>query len=101
MVVVDSFLIALLGVVVLILQLYIWVLIVDAVLSWLTVFDVINSNNRFVATIGRFSYKLTEPVLRPLRRIIPVIGGLDLSPLVLIFAIIFLQSFLLNLKDAL
>lgn len=101
MVVVDSFLVALLGIVVLILQLYIWVLIVGAVLSWLTVFGVVNSNNRFVAAVGQFSYKLTEPVLRPIRRFIPVFGGLDLSPLVLIFAIIFLQSFLLNLKDAL
>ena len=78
-------------------QLYIWILIVSAVLSWLVAFDVVNPHNRVVRMIGDFSYRITEPVLRPIRRILPQMGGLDLSPLVLIFIIYFLQSFLRHL----
>jgi YggT family protein len=79
------------------LNLYIWVLIVSAVLSWLVAFDVINPHNRLVRMVGDFSYRLTEPALRPIRRILPVMGGLDLSPLALIFIIYFLQSFIRHL----
>jgi len=98
--VVDSFLVALINITVLMLELYKWVLIISAVISWLTAFDVINNRNRFVLAMENFSYKLTEPVLRHIRRFIPIIGGLDLSPLALIFAIIFLQSFLRNLMGS-
>jgi len=77
--------------------LYIWVLIIGAILSWLVAFDVINTRNRFVQGLGDFIYRITEPALRPIRRFIPPVSGVDLSPLVLIFALLFLQSFLRHL----
>jgi YggT family protein len=88
---------ALLEVVIAILNFYIWVLIVSAVLSWLVAFNVINTHNRFVQMIGDFLFRITEPVLRPIRRVLPTMGGLDLSPLVLIFIIMFLESFIRHL----
>ena len=69
---------------------YIWVIIASAILSWLVVFNVVNVRNRFVYQLGRFLDAITEPVLRPIRRVIPLIGGIDLSPIVLIFALQFL-----------
>ena len=69
---------------------YIWVIIASAILSWLVVFNVVNVRNRFVYQLGRFLDAITEPVLRPIRRIIPLIGGIDLSPIVLIFGLQFL-----------
>ncbi len=79
------------------LGLYVWVIVVGAVLSWLVAFDVVNTRNRFVHAVGDFCYRLTEPVLRPIRRFLPIFGGIDLSPIVLILAIMFLQSFLARL----
>jgi YggT family protein len=72
--------------------LYIWVLIATAVLSWLTAFGIVNRHNQIVNAIGRFCYALTEPVLRPIRRIIPLIGGVDLSPLILILLLWFIRD---------
>ncbi len=80
-----------------ILDFYIWALIIGAVLSWLVAFNVINSHNRVVQVVGDFLYRITEPLLRPIRRALPMAGGLDLSPLVLIFTIYFLQSFIRHL----
>jgi YggT family protein len=80
-----------------ILDFYIWVLIIGAVLSWLVAFNIINSHNRLVQVVGDFIYRITEPLLRPIRRVLPVMGGLDLAPLALIFIIIFLQSFIRHL----
>ena len=81
----------------LVLDLYLWIIIIDAILSWLIAFNVVNSYNRLVATIGDVTRRLTDPVLRPIRKIVPVIGGVDLSPMVLIFGIIFIKSFLRRL----
>ena len=81
----------------LLINLYIWVLVIGAILSWLAAFDVINTRNRFVQGVGDFIYRITEPALRPIRRFIPALGGVDVSPLVLIFALMFLQSFLHHL----
>ncbi len=92
-----SFFAALIEVVRLVLGLYIWVLIVGAVLSWLLAFDIVNGRSRFVQSVGDICSRLTEPLLRPIRRFVPLIGGLDLSPVVLIFAIMFIQSFLTHL----
>lgn len=75
-----------------ILSLYAWILIISAVVSWLIAFNIVNSYNRAVASIIDVLYKLTEPVLRPVRQIIPNLGGLDLSPVVVLFAIWFLQD---------
>jgi YggT family protein len=83
---------AILDVVMLILRAYIWVLVASAVFSWLVAFNVVNSRNRFVYQVGNVLYQLTEPVLAPIRRRMPNFGALDLSPLVVLIAIFFLQS---------
>ena len=64
-----------------ILGLYVWVLIASAILSWLVAFNVVNTRNRAVYVIGDFLYRVTEPLLAPIRRILPNLGGLDLSPI--------------------
>jgi YggT family protein len=89
---------AVLDVIYLILDLYVWMLIIGAIISWLVAFNVINSYNRFVQTVSDFIKRLTEPVLRPIRQVIPPVNGLDLSPLVLIIVIVFLKSFVLRLR---
>ena len=82
---------AILDIVLIILDLYVWLLIASAILSWLIAFNVVNTRNQFVAAVAEFLYRITEPLLRPIRRILPSFGGIDLSPLVLILIIIFLQ----------
>ena len=77
-----------------VIQLYIWVLIASAILSWLVAFNVINTRNRFVYQVGDVLYRLTEPALRPIRRIMPNLGGVDLSPVVLILLLVFLRNLL-------
>jgi YggT family protein len=74
------------------LTLYIYILIAAAVLSWLVAFNVVNSRNQFVATIGNFLYQITEPVLRPIRNMLPNLGGIDVSPIIVILVIFFIQS---------
>jgi YggT family protein len=74
-----------------ILEIYQWVLIIYVVLSWLIAFNVVNTHNRFVAMAGDVLYRLTEPVLRPIRNFVPAIGGIDLSALVALLLIWFLQ----------
>jgi YggT family protein len=73
------------------LQLYIWVVIAMAIFSWLVAFNVVNTRNHGVAMIGNFLYHLTEPALRPIRRILPNLGGIDISPVILILIIIFIR----------
>ena len=77
-------------------DLYMWVLITSAVMSWLVAFGVINTSNQIVHMVGDTVYRLTEPVLRPLRAVIPSVGGLDLSFIVLYFLLIFVKSFVQN-----
>jgi len=77
-----------------VIQIYIWVLIASAILSWLVAFDVVNRRNAVVSKIGLFLYRVTEPVLRPIRRVLPLIAGVDLSPLVLILLLWFLRNLL-------
>lgn len=80
-----------------VIQLYIYVLIAAAVLSWLIAFNVVNTRNQFVAMIADALWRLTEPVLAPIRRILPNLGGLDLSPVVLILLLIFVRNLLVEL----
>ena len=75
-----------------IIGLYIWLLIGSAVLSWLVVFNVVNTRNRGIIAIGDFLYRVTEPALRPIRRLMPHMGGIDLSPVVLILLLIFARN---------
>lgn len=77
-----------------ILGFYWWIIIASAIFSWLYAFNVINSSNQFVGMIGNFLYQMTEPALRPIRRIMPNLGTIDLSPIVLLFGIMFLRIFL-------
>ncbi|MFA4994978.1 MAG: YggT family protein [Bdellovibrionales bacterium] len=93
----NAFFAALLEVVYTLLDLYVWALIVGAVLSWLVAFGVVNPYNRFVHVVGDLLARITEPLLAPIRRVLPSMGAIDLSPLVLIFAIFFLQSFIRHL----
>lgn len=83
-----------------VIELYIWILIGGAILSWLIAFNVVNTRNRFVQMAGDFLYRITEPVLQPIRRILPNLGGIDLSPLALILALLFLQQVLVRLYVA-
>jgi len=76
---------------ILILDTYKWIVIAAVIVSWLTAFNVINERNNFVRTLLRILYNLTEPVFRPIRRIIPDVGGIDLSPLIVLLLIWFLQ----------
>ena len=75
-------------------SLYIWALILSAVLSWLVAFGVINTQNRFVYLVGDFLHRVTEPALAPIRRVLPNLGGVDISPLVAILVLIFVQRLL-------
>jgi YggT family protein len=80
-----------------VITLYIYVLVANAVFSWLVAFNVINTRNNVVGMIGDFLYKVTEPVLAPIRRRMPDLGGIDLSPVVLIIGLIFLRMLVFEL----
>jgi len=82
---------ALLDVILLVLQLYIYIVIAAAVLSWLVAFNVVNTRNPVVSVVGDFLYRITEPALRPIRAILPSLGGIDLSPMVLFLIIILIE----------
>jgi len=75
-----------------IISLYIWILVASAVLSWLVVFNVVNTRNPIVHSIGNFLYAVTEPVLRPIRNIMPNLGGIDISPVILIIGLLFIRQ---------
>ena len=75
------------GIVDMILQLLVWIIIIQAILSWLVAFNVINTSSNFVRTLLTALDRLTAPLYRPIRRILPDFGGIDLSPIVLILAI--------------
>ena len=81
-----------LDVILLVLQLYVWLLIAAAILSWLIAFNVVNTHNQVVAMIADFLYRITEPVLRPIRSVLPSLGGIDISPIIVILIIFFLQN---------
>jgi len=83
---------SLLSVISLAIQLYIWILIASVILSWLIAFNVINTRNQLVAIVADGLWRLTEPALRPIRNVLPNLGGLDISPVVLILLLIFVQS---------
>jgi YggT family protein len=72
-----------------VINLFIWALIISAVMSWLVAFGVLNMHNRVVYMIGDFFHRITEPALAPIRRILPNLGGVDISPLVLILLLVF------------
>jgi YggT family protein len=77
-----------------IITIYIWLLIASAVLSWLVAFSVVNVRNPIVHSIGDFLYRITEPALRPIRALLPNLGGIDVSPVILIIGLLFLERFI-------
>jgi len=82
-------------------DLFVWAVIISAVLTWLVHFGVVNTRNQLVSTIGEFLYRLTEPALRPIRRFVPNLGGVDVSPVVLILVLIFAKMVVGNILIAL
>ena len=76
------------------LELYIWCLLIFVVMGWLISFRVVNTHNRFISVVNDFLYRLTEPALRPIRRVLPNLGGIDISPVVLILLIWFARNLL-------
>jgi YggT family protein len=78
-----------------VLTIYMWVVIAMAILSWLIAFNVVNTRNQVVHMIAELLYRLTEPVLRPIRNVLPNLGGIDISPVILFLIIIFIQSVIL------
>ena len=77
--------------------LYIWVLIGQVILSWLVTFKVVNTQNPIVNQIGTVLFRLTEPVLGPIRRLLPNLGGLDISPIIAVIALIFIEKVIFRL----
>jgi YggT family protein len=75
-----------------VLTLYVYVLLAAVVLSWLIAFNVVNTRNQFVGMLAEFLFRITEPVLRPIRNLLPNLGGIDISPIIVVLIIIFIQS---------
>jgi len=87
---------AVLDVIMLALRIYTWLIIAMVIMSWLVAFGVINTRNDFVRTIYEFLHRVTEPALSRIRRIMPDLGGIDLSPIVLLLGIFFLQQVIIR-----
>jgi len=77
---------------------YIWVIIIGVILSWLIAFNVVNSHNRFVFLVQDITNRLTEPAMRPIRGFLPNLGGIDISPIILILGLWFLEMVIVNLR---
>ena len=75
-----------------IITIYLWIIIINAVLSWLVAFNILNTQNRFVFSILDATYKMTDPALNRIRRFIPTFGTIDISPLILILLLMFLRN---------
>ena len=82
---------AILDVILIALDLYVWIIIASAIFSWLFAFNVINARNQFVGMVGNFLYQATEPALRPIRLFLPNLGTIDISPIVLILIVFFIR----------
>jgi YggT family protein len=77
-----------------IIDIYTWLVIASAIMSWLVAFGVVNTRNQFIRFVVDFLYRITEPLLRPLRRMLPNLGGVDISPVILLLGLFFLRSLL-------
>ncbi len=75
-----------------IIAIYIWIVIINAILSWLVAFNILNTQNRFVFSVLDTTYKLTDPALNKIRRFLPTFGSIDLSPVVLILFLMFIRN---------
>ena len=77
-----------------VIDLYMWVVIIGVVLNWLVAFGVVNTSNRFIFMVGDLTHRITEPALGRIRRVMPNLGNIDISPIILIIGLIFLQRFI-------
>jgi YggT family protein len=93
----GGFLVPVIRVIIALIDIYWWIIIISAVMSWLIAFNVINTYNRPVAMIGDFLYRATEPALRPIRQFLPNLGGLDISPIILLLILWFIEQELYQL----
>ena len=84
-----------------VIEFYMWAVIIGVILSWLVAFNVVNTSNRFVYMVGDFIHRITEPAQAPIRRVLPHLGNIDVSPLVLILILYFLQDVLIQLAHKL
>ena len=80
-----------------VITIYLWVIIINALLSWLVAFNILNTQNRFVFSVLDTTYKLTDPVLNKIRRFFPTFGSIDISPVILILALMFLRNLVFEL----
>ena len=80
-----------------IITIYLWIIIINAILSWLVAFNVLNTQNRFVFSVLDTTYKLTDPALNKIRRFIPTFGSVDISPVILILLLIFLRNIIFEI----
>ncbi len=79
-----------------IIDIYTWIVIASAIMSWLVAFGVVNTRNQFIRTVVDVLYRLTEPVLRPIRRMLPNLGGVDISPVVVLLIIFLLDHLIVE-----
>ena len=77
-----------------VIDIYTWIVIAGAIMSWLVAFGVVNVSNKFIRMVVDVLYRLTEPVLRPIRNILPNLGGVDISPVILLLGLFFIRSLL-------
>ena len=80
-----------------IITIYLWIIIINALLSWLVAFNVLNTQNRFVFSVLEVTYKLTDPALNKIRRFIPTFGSIDISPVILILILMFLRNLIFEI----
>ena len=80
-----------------IITIYLWIIIINAILSWLVAFNVLNTQNRFVFSVLDVTYKMTDPALNKIRRFIPTFGSIDISPVILILILMFLRNIIFEI----
>ena len=80
-----------------VITIYLWIIIINAVLSWLVAFNILNTQNRFVFSVLDATYKMTDPALNKIRRFIPTFGSLDVSPVILILILMFLRNIIFEI----
>ena len=80
-----------------IITIYLWIIIINALLSWLVAFNILNTQNRFVFSVLDATYKMTDPALNRIRRFIPTFGSIDISPVILILLLMFLRNIIFEI----
>ena len=80
-----------------VITIYLWIIIINAILSWLVAFNILNTQNRFVFSVLDATYKMTDPALNKIRRFLPTFGSIDLSPVVLILLLMFLRNIIFEI----